>query len=82
MEQLEYVHLDDLWENRLIYFDAPGKPHFPGSKPPIGLNTITRTGADARKPIKYQHSRGYALGSAEAANWNNKKLLLYGPPRK
>lgn len=79
MEQLEYVHLNDLWETRLIYFDAPGEPHFPGSEPPIGPNTITRTGADARMPIKYQHSRGYSLGSAKASNWHRKKVIQYGP---
>ncbi|KFY69308.1 hypothetical protein V496_00352 [Pseudogymnoascus sp. VKM F-4515 (FW-2607)] len=80
MEQLEHVHLNDLWERRLIYFDAPGEPHFPGSEPPIGPNTLTRTGTDARMPIKYQYSRGYALGSVKASQWRRKKDMQYGPP--
>lgn len=28
IEQLEHVHLNGLWETKLIYFDAPGEPHF------------------------------------------------------
>jgi hypothetical protein len=81
MEQLEHVHLDDLWEERLVCFDAPGKPHFPSSGRPSGPHNLTRTGADARRPIQYQFNQGHALGSAEAANWYRQKTLLYGPPR-
>lgn len=80
MEQLEHVHLNDLWESKLIYFDAPGEPHFPGSEPPIGPNTLTRTGADARMPIKYQQSRGSASGSIEVSHWRQKRRIQYGPP--
>jgi hypothetical protein len=29
MEQLDYVHVDTLWQCRLICFDARGKPHYP-----------------------------------------------------
>ena len=79
MEQLEHVHLNDLWETKLIYFDAPGEPHFPGSGPPIGLNTLTRTGANARMPIKYQQSRVYVQGFVEASQWR-KRRIQYGPP--
>ncbi|KFX98829.1 hypothetical protein V490_02088 [Pseudogymnoascus sp. VKM F-3557] len=82
MDQLEHVHLNDLWERRLIYFDAPGEPHFPGSRPPIGPNTLTRTGADARMPIKYQLSRGFALDSLKCSQWGKKKQIQYGPPGK
>lgn len=80
MEQLEHVHLNDLWERRIIYFDAPGEPHFPGSDPPIGPSILTRTGTDARTPIKYQYSKGYALGSVKASQWRRKKDMQYGPP--
>ncbi|KFY68855.1 hypothetical protein V496_00745 [Pseudogymnoascus sp. VKM F-4515 (FW-2607)] len=82
MGQLEHVHLNDLWESKLIYFDAPGEPHFPGSEPPIGPNTLTRTGADARMPIKYQHSRGFALDTPKCNQWVRKRQVQYGPPGK
>lgn len=81
MEHLEHVHVDDLWEERLIYFDAPGNPHFPSSGRPVGPNTLTRTGTDARRLIRYRFSRGHALDSAECANWDIQKRLHYGPPR-
>ncbi|KFZ23875.1 hypothetical protein V502_01636 [Pseudogymnoascus sp. VKM F-4520 (FW-2644)] len=79
MEKLEYVHLDNLWENQLIYFDAPGEPHFDISGPPMGPNVLTRSGADARMPIKYQHSSGYPSGTMEATNWRRKRQRQYGP---
>ncbi|KAF8852666.1 hypothetical protein BDZ45DRAFT_807246 [Acephala macrosclerotiorum] len=70
MPQLEYVHLDNLYEEKLIHFNAPGKPHFPHpGRRSDGPNTITRTGADARKPIEYQFSHGVALGSPQANEW-------------
>ncbi|CZR69080.1 uncharacterized protein PAC_18981 [Phialocephala subalpina] len=82
MPELEYLHLDNLWEERLIYFDAPGKSHFPHSgRRSNGPNTITRTGADARKPIRYQFSHGVALGSPQASNWARKLRRQYGPSK-
>ncbi|KAF8852746.1 hypothetical protein BDZ45DRAFT_729992 [Acephala macrosclerotiorum] len=55
MQQLEYLHLDELWESKLINFDAPGKPHFPSiGRGPHGPHAITRTGEDARKVIGYR----------------------------
>lgn len=80
MEQLEYVHLNDLWEKRLVYFDAPREPHFPRSEPQIGPNTLTRAGADARTPIKYQHRRGFTLDTPEFTQWTRKRQVQYGPP--
>lgn len=79
MEQLEYVHLDSLWETRLICFDAPGEPYLPSSGPSSGPNVLTRTGADARQLIQYQYPVGYALGTVAAADWHRRRRHLYGP---
>jgi hypothetical protein len=76
---LEHLHLDDLWESRLICFESPGQPHFPSSAA-NGPNAITRIGADCQRTIKYRWTRGHALGSAPAANWRRRKGLQYGPP--
>jgi hypothetical protein len=76
---LEHLHLDDLWESRLICFESPGQPHFPSSAT-NGPNAITRIGADCQRTVKYRLTRGHALGSAPAANWRRRKGLQYGPP--
>lgn len=75
--QLQHVHLDNLWEEDLIYFEAPGEPDFPGSEP-SGPNAITRTGADARKHIKGQFIGGYPLDSAPFSNWCARREKRYG----
>jgi hypothetical protein len=79
VQHLEHLHLDDLWESRLICFDSPGQPHSPSSVA-NGPHSITRIGVDCRRTIKYRLSRGYVLGSAQASNWHRRKNLLYGPP--
>jgi hypothetical protein len=79
LRHLEHLHLDDLWESRLICFECPGQPHFPSSAA-NGPNAITRIGADCQLTIKYRMTRGHALGSAPAANWHRRKVLQYGPP--
>jgi len=76
---LQYLHLDNLWESRLICFDEPGQPHFPSSEP-NGPNAITRSGDEVRSPIGYRSMRGYALGSAAAYRWHKRKEMMYGPP--
>jgi hypothetical protein len=79
-EQLDYLHLNDLWEKRLHYFDAPREPHFPSSEPQVGPNTLTRTGVDVRMPIKYQHMRGSNLQTPECWQWARKRQMKYGLP--
>ncbi|KFY09063.1 hypothetical protein V492_05653 [Pseudogymnoascus sp. VKM F-4246] len=83
MEQLEYLHFENLWESQLILFDAPGKPHFcgPGMRPPHVLTrtVLTRSGADARMPIKYKLDSGRTSGEMEVTNWIMKRQREYGP---
>lgn len=76
---LEYVHLDDLYEEQMICFDAPGKPRFARTDRSNGPHTTTRTEADERRPIGYRLTRGHAYGSAPYANWLMKRSRLYGP---
>ena len=84
-ERLEHVHFDNLFEaDRLIFFNnAPGHPHFPHSAGPNGPNVITRTGADARKPIEYHLRIGWGglPGSPYVHEQRMKRQLEYGPSR-
>jgi hypothetical protein len=77
MEQLEYLHFDNLWERDLIYFDAPGKPHF--CCPGMGPNALTRSGADVRMPLKYRFYNGSMSGEIEVTRWIIKRQREYGP---
>ena len=78
LKHLDSVHLDDLWETRLIQFpSAPGEPHSPH---PGGPTWIARAGAESRKPIKYQLVKGRIKGSSKVMLWHKKKNVLYGPP--
>ncbi|KFY50679.1 hypothetical protein V495_00116 [Pseudogymnoascus sp. VKM F-4514 (FW-929)] len=77
MEQLEYLHFDNLRERDLIYFDAPGKPHF--CCPGMGPNALTRSGTDARMPIKYRFYNGSMSGEIEVTRWIIKRQREYGP---
>ncbi|GAM84430.1 hypothetical protein ANO11243_024260 [Dothideomycetidae sp. 11243] len=80
LPRLDSLHLDNLWEDMLIYFDAPGEPHFPSSgRGKQGTNEITRYGMDARAPIKFLRVPGRALGSAAASNWRRRRSRRYGP---
>lgn len=73
------LHFDNLWEARLVEFDAPGKPHFPSSGRGSGPNFIIRTGQDVSlEAIRYRQSDGYALGSSECHNWRRERRLRYG----
>ncbi|KFY32971.1 hypothetical protein V495_08553 [Pseudogymnoascus sp. VKM F-4514 (FW-929)] len=81
MEKLEHVHLSDLWENHeLIYFDAPGEPHFPGTEPQIGPNTLIRAGDDSHMPIEYEYKRGFPVHTPRYNIWARKRGVQYGPP--
>lgn len=51
MGSLEHVHSNNLWEQRLVYFDAPGKPDFLRERGLRMSNVITKSGSDARKLI-------------------------------
>jgi hypothetical protein len=83
LEHLEYLHLDDLYESRMICFDGPGKPKMPSIDKSDGPNTLTRVGDEnrqRRRKIGYRETRGRPLGSAAAANWRNRHRIRYGPP--
>ncbi|KAE8349598.1 hypothetical protein BDV28DRAFT_140955 [Aspergillus coremiiformis] len=81
MRQLRYIHFDDFWEEKLLYFEAPGQPHFPSAGGLNLPNAITRTGSDARKLVEYRFSPGRSLVSDECTQWVEKHWRLYGPPR-
>lgn len=78
---LTYLHLDDLWDIKLLRFLAPGRPKFPHSGGIIGPNSITRTGKDAQKEIIYGYATGRAFGSPQLHNWRRQRRLEFGPPR-
>ncbi|EEA25967.1 hypothetical protein TMatcc_005779 [Talaromyces marneffei ATCC 18224] len=77
---LNELHLNNLWESRLIYFYGPGKPHFPTSSASDGPNNLTRRGVDCHRTIRYRFSKGFVRGSAQAANGRRRNNILYGPP--
>lgn len=76
--QLSYLFFNDLYENRHIGFDAPGKPHYPYNSG-SGPNDLTRAGAACRREIKYQEIKGWAM-SVDRLKWSRRENLLYGPP--
>ncbi|RHZ49309.1 hypothetical protein CDV55_101421 [Aspergillus turcosus] len=53
-QHLNELHLNNLWESRLICFDEPGKPHFPTTAASDGPNILTRTGVGCRREIRYR----------------------------
>jgi hypothetical protein len=82
LQHLEYLHLEDLWESRLICFEGPGKSVMPTSNKSDGPNSLTREVDELRRRrrgIGYRLMKGQVLGSAQAANWRRRELL-YGPP--
>lgn len=81
MTKLQYLHLDDFWEDKLLYFDGPGQPNFPSISGPDLPNSITRTGRETRRLIRYCFSMGGSLPGADSRRWMEKHWRLYGPPR-
>ncbi|KAE8381548.1 hypothetical protein BDV26DRAFT_289397 [Aspergillus bertholletiae] len=81
MPKLQYLHFDDFWEDKLLYFDGPGQPHFPTVRGPNLPNSITRTGRETRRLIRYYFSMGGSLANADCRQWMEKHCRLYGPPR-
>ncbi|GAB1206203.1 hypothetical protein APSETT445_004885 [Aspergillus pseudonomiae] len=79
--RLRYLHFDDFWEDKLLYFDGPGQPHFPSTSGPNLPNSITRTGRETRRRVRYCFSVGVSLPSADCRQWMEKHWRLYGPPR-
>jgi len=78
--RLNYLHFDHLYENRLISFNgAPGKPDFPSVRP-TGPNRITREGAEARLPVRYNLKQGRPAGSPDTGRWIREQHFRYGPP--
>ena len=77
---MEYLHFDDLWEERLLYFDEPGEPKFPSLGGSHGTNTLIRAGVEARKPIAYHFTSDRPLGSPQAYVWREQRQREYGPP--
>jgi hypothetical protein len=83
LEHLEYLHLDDLYENRMICFDGPGEPKMPSSNKSDGPNTLTRVGDEnrqRRQAIGYRKTRGIPSGSSAASLWLKEHHIRYGPP--
>jgi hypothetical protein len=81
LRHLEYLHLDDLYESRMICFDGPGKPKMPTMDKSDGPTTLTRVGdgnRQRRRKIGYRETRGSPLGS-QANRWINEHRLHYGP---
>ncbi|OGM47509.1 F-box domain protein [Aspergillus bombycis] len=81
MRRLRYLHFDDFWEDKLLYFDGPGQPHFPSTNGPNLPNSITRNGRETRRLIRYCFSVGGSLVSAGCRQWMEKHWRLYGPQR-
>ncbi|KAF2148009.1 hypothetical protein K461DRAFT_272196 [Myriangium duriaei CBS 260.36] len=81
--RLEYIHLDNLWAEKLLYFDIKGTPHVPRScrdKKKIGPNDLTREGNEAKRPIRCKQSNGRTLGSPQLLRWIGQRRAQYGPP--
>jgi len=82
MHELEYLHLDDLFQGklqRLLHFDVPGQPKFPSLDKTIGPNTLTRIGTtQMRESIICRYSP--VRGSPQKAynDWRDRRTLLYG----
>ncbi|KAK6823178.1 hypothetical protein RU639_006030 [Aspergillus parasiticus] len=81
MRKLQYLRFDDFWEDKLLYFDGPGQPNFPSISGPNLPNSITRTGRETRRLIRYCFSMGGSLPGADGRRWMEKHWRLYGPPR-
>jgi hypothetical protein len=77
---LAYLYFDDLYQQGLLRFEAPGKPKLAtyGAKP--WPNSVTRTGPDVRRKITYHQPTGRVMGSPENARWRRENRLKYGPP--
>ncbi|QKX60906.1 uncharacterized protein TRUGW13939_08052 [Talaromyces rugulosus] len=80
LPNLDYLHLGDLYEQRVIYFDDPGTARFSYTSGSNGPEVITRTGVDCQHPIGYHQRRGRPKGSPGLLKWTRKNRLLYGPP--
>lgn len=44
IDRLVYLHFDNLWEQDLLHFEGPGKPHFKSIGRRVGPMELTRVG--------------------------------------
>ncbi|KAK4984449.1 hypothetical protein LTR50_006573 [Elasticomyces elasticus] len=80
---IEALTFDDLFEQKLLYFDEEGTPKFPSMGNSWGVNTLTRVGKQAvKQSIGYHFSTGRPLGSPQAYRWRSQIQRDYGPPTR
>jgi hypothetical protein len=78
LENLDYIHFEDLYESRLICFDGPnvyGTPNGPA--------VLTRVGDENRqrqRKIGYRKTTGIPSDELEGRQWLERNRLHYGPP--
>nr|POE63655.1 hypothetical protein CFP56_04558 [Quercus suber] len=76
--QLETLHLNDLWESRLIQFlGVSGESHI---SPPGGPTWLNRTTLDWRSRTRYGKTRGRFKNSTAVDKLIQNIRFLYGPP--
>nr|POE47704.1 hypothetical protein CFP56_01035 [Quercus suber] len=76
---LKSLYLNDLWEDRLIYFSsASGKPHVPGKEAPTWMKR-SRSQRLRSRPIRYYSPTSPAKASAAGLNVSIRRRELYGP---
>lgn len=80
LPHLDYLHLSDLYEERLICFDGPGEPRFLSTSSLNGPEVLIRTGLACQEPISYRLTQGRPLSSPAVLKWVRKRKLLYSPP--
>lgn len=73
-------HLDDVWDTRLVHFDAPGKPKFPSSNALVGPTSLTRQGSHVKEEIRCRSVPGRTLGSPAVMRWRKARIQEFGPP--
>ncbi|KAF2768918.1 hypothetical protein EJ03DRAFT_351757 [Teratosphaeria nubilosa] len=79
---LIYLHLDTLWEKRLLYFEGEvGMPYFPSRGTGRGPNWVIRVGSEAvKRVVRARVSLGRPLGSPQAVRWRETRRREFGPP--
>ncbi|EXJ91004.1 hypothetical protein A1O1_04111 [Capronia coronata CBS 617.96] len=80
MDTLEYLHLDQLSEKKLLHFEGPGEPHFRSIGRRVGPMDLTRVGSAIHDPISYHFATGRQLGSYEFMEFLRQNYNNYGPP--
>lgn len=78
--QLERLYFDDLHDAGLVLFEEPGGPEPTLGNIPCG-NTLDRSGAEVRKPIRYRYPQAdyLLIGNPFLATWRSDIRKEYGP---